>query len=200
MKRGILIAAIVALSALLVWAAVLWQPAPLAPARPGTAPGGDFTLQSAGGPVSLHDLRGNVVLLYFGYTMCPDICPTSLAFTAQGLNQLDKAEINKVKMLFITVDPERDTLERVKEYAGFFHSAIIGMTGSPEEIARAARLYGASYARQKVDSAADYVVDHTSETYVVGADGKLFTTLPHGAPPGKVAEAVRAALSAANSR
>ncbi len=132
MKRGLLIAAIFALSALLVWAAVLWKPErPDSPARlPGAPQGGDFTLQSPDGPLALHDLRGKVVLVYFGYTMCPDICPTSLAFSAQGLNQLDKSELDSVKMLFITVDPERDTLERVKEYAGFFHPIIVGLTGS----------------------------------------------------------------------
>lgn len=195
MKRGLLIAAIFGLSALLVWAALLWKPERSGgPALAGGPQGGDFTLQAANGPLSLHDLRGKVVLLYFGYTMCPDICPTSLAFSAQGLNQLDKTELENVKMLFITVDPERDTLERVKEYAGFFHPAIVGLTGSPEEIARTARLYGASYMRQNVDSATGYVVDHTSETYVVGRDGKLFAILPHGAPPAKVAETIRAAL------
>ncbi|MBS4099007.1 MAG: SCO family protein [Sulfuricella sp.] len=197
MKRGILIGAIVVLSVLLVWATVVWQPASPRPGALSQGPrGGDFTLQAASGPLALHDLRGKVVLLYFGYTMCPDICPTSLAFTAQGLNHLDKAEQEKVKMLFVTVDPERDTLERVKDYASFFHPSIIGLTGSPEDIARVARLYGASYARQNVDSAAGYVVDHTADTYVIAPAGKLFAVLPHGAPPAKVAETIRAALVA----
>lgn len=197
MKRAFLYATIFLLCALLVWTALIWQPAqPRPPALAGAPQGGDFTLQSANGPLALHDLRGKVVLVYFGYTLCPDICPTSLAFTAQGLNQLDKSELENVKVLFITVDPERDTPERVKEYAGFFHPAIVGLTGTPEEIARIARLYGASYARQNVESAAGYVVDHTSETYLIDRNGKLSVTLPHGAPPGKVAEAIRAALSA----
>ncbi len=201
MKKGILVGAIVVFASLLVWVAVFWQPAGMQGGKPGIAglaeapKGGDFTLRSAQGALSLHDLRGKVVLLYFGYTLCPDICPTSLAFTAQGLSQLEAPELENVRMLFITVDPERDTLERLKEYTAFFHSSIIGLTGSTEEIARIARLYGASYAKQQVESAAGYVVDHSADTYVIGADGKLFAALPHATPPGKVAEKVRAALS-----
>lgn len=200
MKKGILFGAIVVFAGLLVWLAFFWQPAGVRGPAPGIvglaeAPkGGDFTLRSAQGPLSLHDLRGKVVLLYFGYTMCPDICPTSLAFTAQGLSQLEAPELEKVRMLFVTVDPERDTLEHLKEYTAFFHASIVGLTGSHEEIARVARLYGASYAKQQVESAAGYVVDHSADTYVIAADGSLFATLPHATPPGKVVEKVRAAL------
>lgn len=196
MNRNILIAVLLLLSAALLWVALVWQPAPREPQPlPATPKGGDFTLQSANGPLALHSLRGKVVLIYFGYTMCPDICPTSLAFTAQGLARLNQEELAQTAMLFITVDPQRDSVERVKEYASFFHPAIIGLTGSVEEIARVAILYGAAYQRQNVDSAAGYVVDHTSETYLVGRDGKLYATLPHGAPPSKVEETLRAALA-----
>lgn len=200
MKKGILLGAIAVFTALLVWLAFFWQPAGVRGPVPGIvglaeAPkGGDFTLHSAQGPLSLHDLRGKVVLLYFGYTMCPDICPTSLAFTAQGLSQLEPQELEKVTMLFVTVDPERDTLEHLKEYTAFFHAGIVGLTGSQEEIAKVARLYGASYAKQKVESEAGYVVDHSADTYVIAADGSLFATLPHATPPAKVVEKVRAAL------
>jgi protein SCO1/2 len=191
-KKWVLVGAIAVFAVLLVWVAFFWQPGNARLAAPPK--GGDFTLRSTAGPLSLHDLRGKVVLLYFGYTMCPDICPTSLAFTAQGLAQLDAKELEKVQMLFVTVDPERDTLERLKDYTTFFHPSIAGLTGTPEEIARAAKLYGASYARQQVESATGYVVDHTADTYLIAPDGSLYATLPHAAPPAKVAEKVRAAL------
>ena len=102
------------------------------PALPTTsAPtGGDFTLQSATGPVTLKDYRGKVVLLYFGYTYCPDICPTSLTATAQALGQLAPAELARVQTLFVSVDPERDTPARLKDYGAFFHPSIIGVTGT----------------------------------------------------------------------
>jgi protein SCO1 len=196
-KKWILIGAIAVFASLLVWVAFLWHPQGSTPGIAGLADapkGGDFTLRSEHGPLSLHDMRGKVVLLYFGYTMCPDICPTSLAVTAQGLSQLDPKELDKVRMLFVTVDPERDTMDRLKEYTAFFHPNIIGMTGTPTEIAHVAKLYGASYARQKVESAAGYAVDHTADTYVIAPDGSLYTTLPHATPAGKVAEKVRATL------
>lgn len=193
LNKKLLLGTIAVFAALLAWVTFFWQPGNT---RLAEAPrGGDFTLNSAQGPLTLHDLRGKVVLLYFGYTMCPDICPTSLAFTAQGMAQLDAKELEKVQMLFVSVDPERDTLERLKEYTAFFHPNIAGLTGTPAEIARVAKLYGASYARQQVGSAAGYVVDHSADTYVVAPDGSLYATLPHATPPGKVAEKIRAALN-----
>jgi len=195
-----LIAMIVIFTLLLVWAIVFWQPTagksgahlPLGLAE---APkGGDFTLHSANGPLSLHDLKGKVVLLYFGYTFCPDICPTSLAFNSQALATLDKTELDKVQMLFVSVDPERDTLDKLKAYTAYFHPSILGLSGTPEEIAKAAKLYGASYARQETGSAGGYVVDHSAYTYVIAPDGSLFKSLDHGTPPPQVVEAIRAAM------
>jgi protein SCO1/2 len=196
-----LIAIIVIFTLLLVWAIVFWQPSvgksgahqPLGLAE--VPRGGDFTLNSANGPLALHDLKGKVVLLYFGYTFCPDICPTSLGFTSQALATLDKTELDKVQMLFVTVDPERDTLDKLKSYTAYFHPSILGLSGTPEEIAKVAKLYGASYARQNTASAAGYVVDHSANTYVIAPDGSLFKTLDHGTPPAQVVEAIRAAMN-----
>ncbi len=156
--------------------------------------GGDFTLQSSSGPLSLHELQGNVVLLYFGYTFCPDICPTSLAVTAQALSALDAQEIEKVRVLFVSVDPERDTLDRLKEYTAYFHPAIIGLTGSQAAIDQAVKLYGAAYRKQEVDSAGGYVMDHSSSTYVIAPDGKLLTRLPYGTSAVAMADTIRAVL------
>jgi protein SCO1/2 len=135
-----------------------------------------------------------VVLVYFGYTFCPDICPTSLAFASQALSALDKQELARTQMLFISVDPERDTLEKLKEYGAFFHPSILGLTGTPEAIADTAKQYGASYRKQETGSAGGYVVDHSSSTYVIDTNGKLVATLQHGTAPADVIKAIRAAM------
>lgn len=200
MTKKLLFASSIALALLLGWVIWFWNPdadrahqtIPLASAPVG----GDFTLQSSNGPVSLQSLRGKVVLVYFGYTFCPDICPTSLAFTAQGLNLLSPDELARTQVLFISVDPERDTLKKLKEYGAFFHPNILGLTGSPQEIAATAKNYGASYSRQNTGSAGGYVVDHSASTYVVDPAGKMVATLQHGTPPAEVAKAIRAAMQA----
>ncbi len=177
--------------------AVFWHPEP--PARPlpkATLPvGGDFTLQSANGPVSLKDYRGKLTLLYFGYTYCPDICPTSLAATSAGLKLLTPEERVRVAMIFISVDPERDTPARLKEYAEFFDPAMVGATGTPEVIAEVAKRYAAFYARQPVDTAGGYVVDHSADTYVISPDGRLIGKIAHATPPDQVAAIVRKYLT-----
>lgn len=198
MNRTFLIAIIALLGLILGWVTLFWQPDTHQPHNPiplaGAPTGGDFTLQSASGPVSLHDFRGKVVLVYFGYTFCPDICPTSLAFTGQALNALNPDELARTQGLFISVDPERDTLEKLKEYGTFFHANILGLTGTPELIAATAQQYGASYRKQDTGSAGGYVVDHSSSTYVVNPDGKLVATLPHGTSSADVVKAIRAAM------
>ena len=198
MSQRILLAVAVLLAALVLGLAFFWQPElPERPLPMASAPaGGDFTLQSAGGPVALQDFRGKLVLVYFGYTYCPDICPTALAATAEGLKLLTPEELARVAVIFISVDPERDTPARLKEYAEFFHPAIVGVTGSPEELAAIARRYGVFYARQPVETAGGgYVVDHTSDTYVVGVDGKLDGKIAHATAPEQVAAEIRKRLT-----
>lgn len=153
--------------------------------------GGDFTLQSADGPVSTQTYRGKVLLIYFGYTFCSDICPTSLATAADALAHLAPTELAQVQPLFISVDPERDTPARLKEYAAFFHPSMIGITGSPQAVAAVAQAYGASYARQEVQSAGGYVVDHSSFIYLVAPDGHLAASLPHGTASGDISRVIR---------
>jgi protein SCO1/2 len=186
------------LAVLVAGLALFWHPE--LPERPlpraALPPGGDFTLQSAAGPVSLQDYRGKLVLLYFGYTYCPDVCPTSLAATAEGLKLLAPEELARVAMLFVSVDPERDTPARLKEYAEFFHPLIVGATAAPPVVDEVARRYGVFYAKQKVDTAGDgYVVDHTSDTYVITPDGRLVARIAHGTPPDQVAAAIRKYLN-----
>lgn len=186
------------LAALVLGLAFFWQPE--MPERPlpraAIVAGGDFTLQSAKGPVSLQDYRGKLVLVYFGYTFCPDICPTSLAATAEGLKQLTPEEAARVAIIFISVDPERDTPARLQEYAEFFHPGMVGVTGTPGALAEIAKRYGVFYAKQNVATAGDgYVVDHSSDTYVVGPDGQLLGKIAHATPPDQVAAEIRKHLN-----
>lgn len=198
MSERILMAIAGLLALAVAGVALFWQPE--MPERPlpraAIAAGGDFTLQSAAGPVSLKDYRGKLVLVYFGYTYCPDICPTSLAATAEGLKQLSSEELAKVAMIFVSVDPKRDTPARLKEYVEFFHPAIVGVTGAPETIAEVAKRYGVFYAEQKIATAGGgYVVDHSSDTLIVGPDGQLVGKIAHATPPDQVVVAIRKYLN-----
>jgi len=198
MSERILVVIAGLLAALVLGLAFFWMPE--MPERPlpkaAIAAGGDFTLESASGPVSLKDYRGKLVLVYFGYTFCPDICPTSLASTAEGLKQLKPEEAARVAMIFISVDPERDTPPRLKEYAEFFHPSLVGVTGTPENLAEIAKRYGVFYARQKVETAGGgYVVDHSADTYVVGPDGQLVGKIAHATPPDRVVAEIRKHLN-----
>lgn len=154
----------------------------------------DFTLRSASGKVSLSDYRGKVVLIYFGYASCPDICPTSLSFLAAAFSKLEEAELVNVRGIFISVDPERDTLLRLAEYTTFFHENIVGVTGSAKQIDEVARRYGVIYKRVESDSAMGYTVDHSSVTYVIDPDGKLVASLPHGTTADVIVKEIRALL------
>ena len=198
MAERILIFVAGLLAAAIVGVALFWQPE--MPERPlpkaVIAAGGDFALLSASGPVALKDYRGKLVLVYFGYTYCPDICPTSLAATAEGLKQLTPEELARVAMVFVSVDPKRDTPERLKEYVDFFHPAIVGVTGTPENIAEVAKRYGVFYAEQKIETAGGgYVVDHSADTFIVAPDGQLVGKMAHATPPDQVVVAIRKYLN-----
>ncbi len=198
MSERLLGLAAVVLAVVIAGVALFWQPE--VPERPlPKAPvvaGGDFTMLSAGGPVSLSNYRGKLVLVYFGYTYCPDICPTALAATAEGLKQLTPDELAKVAMIFVSVDPKRDTPERLKEYVEFFHPSIVGVTASADVVAEAAKRYGVFYAEQKVATAGGgYVVDHSSDIFIVAPDGQVVGKIAHGTPPDQVVVAVRKYLN-----
>lgn len=200
--RLALIAVIGLLLAALIWLAFYWTPKGEESSRnnqPATATqpplGGDFTLQGADGPVALGDYRGKVVLVYFGYTFCPDVCPTALSLLAQALSGLTPDELERTGAIFISVDPDRDTTEVLKAYPPFFHPKIVGASGTPDQVAKVARLYGASYMKQKPDSDGLYSVDHSSFTYVIDPDGKLAAILPHGTPPQEIITKIRSLLT-----
>lgn len=203
-KPSLWITFIAALLVLLLWLAFVWEPAPSLPAQAAVtqeteAPaGGDFQLASPDGPVALSDFRGKVVALYFGYTFCPDVCPTSLVALAQAFALLAPHELEKTKGLFVTVDPERDTLDVLKVYVPYFHPGLTGLTGSATQIAEVARRYGVRYMKQQADKDGLYSVDHSSFIALIAPDGKLVTRLPHGTPPQEIARKIQELLSRKN--
>ncbi|MEJ2693625.1 MAG: SCO family protein [Candidatus Thiodiazotropha sp.] len=201
MQKPLLIAAIALLMGLLSWMLFGWQPVekPASSALQSQAAivpgGGDFTLRGAEGPVRLADFRGQVVLLYFGYTWCPDICPTNLAIFSQVLHALKPEELAQVQPIFISVDPRRDDQARLKEYTGYFHPRLIGVTGSDAEVARVAALYGVIYRAVNSETEANYAVDHTADTYLIDQQGGLVRSLPHGTNAESLLKAIRDQLS-----
>ncbi len=145
-------------------------------------PGGDFTLQSNDGPIKLSDYKGEVVLLYFGYTYCPDVCPTSLSRIGAAFKKLEADELEQVQGIFISVDPERDIPKKLADYTKFFHPKIVGVTGSKEEIDDITERYGVIYRNAEGSTAAGYLVDHTSLIIVLDKAGKITDFLPDVVP------------------
>jgi protein SCO1/2 len=202
MSKHLLLGAIALLSATLVWLTLVWSPAGDAPGRHArldlNAPpaGGDFQLVSANGPVRLDDLRGKVVLLYFGYTTCPDICPTNLAIIALALRALTPDELDRVQPIFVSVDPQRDAPEHLADYVAYFHPSIIGVTGAEREVSAVAAKYGAAYQRsEQPGSAMGYLVDHSAYTYLIDANGALVDVLDHATPAEEIVQALRRQLA-----
>ncbi len=173
----------------------LWLDRTMAPVtEPEVTVGGDFTLQSADGPVSLKDFRGKVGMIYFGYTSCPDICPTSLTTMASAMKLLSPQERAQVYGIFISVDPARDTPANMKEYAAYFHPSFVGVTGTPQQIADIAAKYGVYYKKAEVEGAMGYAVDHSSTIYIVDQRGKVVDQIIHGASPESIAASIRKLL------
>ena len=150
-------------------------PVPAAPVPVVPVPGGgEFTLDSVQGSVDLGDLRGKVVMLFFGYTSCPDICPLSLAKIGACLSSLDAGQARQVEALFVTLDPERDTAERMHRYANFFHPDIIGLTGAKSTIDEVTARYGVAYERKpSPESALGYSIAHPDTILLLDGDGAL---------------------------
>ena len=148
---------------------------------------------SRGQERSIGEFHGKAVIVFFGYTSCPDVCPTTLARFAEVMKQLG-AEADRVQVILISVDPARDTPESLKNYAAYFHPSLVGVTGTAEQIALLAKAFGAGYIKQPTRSDSSYAVDHSANTYLVGKIGKLLATLPYGAPADELRAAIRAAL------
>lgn len=145
--------------------------------------GGPFELVDQFGEArSEKDFLGDYMLIYFGYTYCPDICPNSLGIMTQAIDQFEAQDAERaarIKPVFITVDPERDDVEAMKLYAEHFHPDMVAMTGSKEQVASAAKAYRVYYARVEDESASDYLMDHSSIYYLMGPDGNYVKHFTH---------------------
>jgi protein SCO1/2 len=167
------------------------------PAGTGTAlVGGPFTLTDQDGRrVSEKDFLGKYMLVFFGYTYCPDICPTELQVMTAALDQMGPAA-KEIQPVFISVDPARDTPEVMKSYVENFGPRLIGLTGSPEEVAAAAKAYRVYYAKSgDTASAEDYLVDHSSIIYLMGPDGRFVRHFTYTTDASKLASELKEAIS-----
>ena len=150
-------------------------------------PSYNFTLTGANGDVSLSDYRGKMVLMYFGYTFCPDICPGTLANAAKALRNMgDKAD--EVQLIMVSLDPERDTPEKLAEYTGHFYPSFIGITGTKEQIDEIAALYGIYYKINEGSEATGYLIDHTATMMVLDREGYLKLVFPYGVTSEEIAD------------
>ena len=146
------------------------------PPPPVTAIGGPFTLvDPQGHTVTDQSLRGKYLLIYFGYTFCPDACPTTLTQVADAMDKLG-ANAARVQPVFITVDPKRDTPAKMGSYTEAFGPSLLGLTGTDAQVAQAARAYHVYYAVH--GQGADYSVDHSSLLFLMGPDGKFVSIIP----------------------
>lgn len=165
------------------------------PPLKGAAIGGPFTLTDQDGKqVSNSDFDGRYRLVYFGFTYCPDVCPVDLQLIGQGLRQLeqrDPAVAEKIQPIFISVDPERDTPAVLKEYVSAFHPRLIGLTGSPKEIAEVAKQYGVYSAKQDGGDNDNYLVDHSRIVLLFGPQGEPVAIIPHDKGPEALADELR---------
>ncbi len=179
--KALLPVGLIGLFVVLLLALLLWQPKnDKMPMTPSLPIGGDFVLNSSDGVIDLKAYRGKVVAIYFGYTWCPDICPTSLSLLSAALHALTPEELERSQAFLITLDPARDDASRLKEYASYFNKKITGITGTAKAIAEVAARYGAIYRQTEADENGNYSVDHSSRIYLVDGEGKLRKILQHG--------------------
>ena len=156
--------------------------------------GGPFELvDQSGRTVTYATLKGKWSLIYFGYTYCPDVCPTTLSIITQALDQLGPLAA-KVTPVFVTVDPERDTVAQLKAYQEHFHPSFVMLTGSPERVREAARAYRVYHRKVESESATDYLMDHSSITFLMGPDGGYVTHFGHDATAETMAATLRQKL------
>lgn len=159
--------------------------------------GGEFTLNGVDGPVSLSDYRDDkLVLMSFGFTHCPDVCPISLTNIARAMKQLTPEQAEQVQGMFISLDPKRDTPSILASYVSFFNESFVGITGTKEQVDKVVKQYGAVYRIVELeDSAMGYSVDHSSRLYLIDKTGELVKLLYHDSTPEEIAQAVVATLA-----
>jgi len=176
-----------------VWLCMATGSASIA-AAPDTPPNDAFTLiDEQGNPFRITTTRGKVVVLFFGYTSCPDVCPTTLLSVKALMNRLGD-DANMIQPIFVSVDPGRDTPEILRRYTDYFHPSIIGVTGSQDALRQLVRRYHTSYRYEGKTDSGNYVVDHTSDLYILNPQGTLVQAIPYGTPTDVVVERVRTLL------
>jgi protein SCO1/2 len=149
----------------------------------GTSFGRDFALTDHHGkPRTLADFRGKVVVMFFGYTHCPDVCPTTLSELAEAMRRLG-ADAARVQVLFVTVDPERDTAELLGHYVPAFEPSFLGLRGDADALARTAKEFKVVYQKQPGSTPATYTMDHSAGAYVFDPQGRLRVYVSYGAGP-----------------
>jgi len=159
--------------------------------------GGDFELTSQlNQPYSTHDARGKVVMLFFGFTHCPDVCPNTLGTVQTVLGQLGE-QAKDVQPIFITVDPQRDKPEILKKYLQYFNNNYIGLTGTSEEIDKVVKQYQGFYSYEGDVENGQYSVDHTSNLYIINKLGEVTNIIPYGLPPQAITDAIEKILDKA---
>jgi cytochrome oxidase Cu insertion factor (SCO1/SenC/PrrC family) len=152
--------------------------------------GGPFTLtDQTGRQRSDTDFRGKLMVVYFGYTYCPDVCPADLMAITQALDALGPAA-EGIQPVFITIDPERDT-KVLAEYISAFHHSFIGLTGAPDEIRKVANAYKAFYVKVKDERSGDYSIDHAGVVYLMGRNGEYLGFMPPQTSPERLTEVLR---------
>ena len=173
------------------------SPAAVTPAEPplqGARIGAPFALTDQDGRrVTDRDFAGKYRIMYFGYTFCPDVCPTGLQMLGAGLKAFEKADPArgaKVMPVFVTVDPARDTPATMKPFVAAFHPRMVGLTGSEADIAALAKAYGIYAKKGAAQSGGGYLVDHSAQAYLMGPDGQPIALLPQEGPPQAVADAL----------
>jgi protein SCO1/2 len=161
----------------------------------GVTWGKDFALTDHYGKHrTLADFRGKTVIIFFGYTQCPDVCPTNLSTLREVMNTLGP-DAERVQMLFVTVDPERDTQELLAQYVAAFHPGFIGLYGDAATTVATAKDFKVFYVKQPGSTPTTYTVDHTAGSYVIDSHGKLRLYIKHGETPGRIADDLRLLLA-----
>lgn len=144
--------------------------------------GGDFTINYQDLTFDLKDYRKKVVVLFFGFTYCPDICPTTLSTMASTLKRFSPEQRKQIQVIFISLDPKRDSLARLKEYTGFFNKNFISLTDTEENIAKIAKMYAVGYEKfyPKNKSADEYTIDHSTQSFIIDKAGQVTELIKHG--------------------
>lgn len=150
-----------------------------------------------GRAVTLASFKGKLVVVFFGYTHCPDVCPTTLSDMAQAMKLMRPEDAARVQVLFVSVDPERDTPEILKAYVPYFHPDYLGLHGTPEQVALAAREFRIVYRTHVEPGASDYLIDHSAGSYVLDTEGRMRLYLPFATPPADIAHDLSVLLKAA---